>query len=132
MLTALMGACLVLLVGCGSDDPAPNLEETQVGSASVAKFTIKAEKAPSQGKNDFELSLLDAKSGAPIEGATITVTATMPAMGDGSDGEEVMDQKSGNYHIMNVNFMMAGQWKVAYKATKGDLTDEAAFSYEVP
>ena len=64
--------------------------------------------------------------------AMVTVKATMPAMGDGSDGGKVQDAGGGDYTVTTVNFTMSGQWQLAYHAAMGTMIDDCNFQIDVP
>ena len=86
---------------------------------------------PVVGKNTLTIQVTDAAS-LPVAGVTVTVDATMPAMGHGSnDVPVVTDKGGGTYEATPLTFQMAGSWQVTVKATNGDVAGEKVTTYAV-
>jgi hypothetical protein len=75
---------------------------------------------PAKGENTWTIQVLDA-AGAPVSGATLTVTPRMPDHGHGSGVvPSVMDLGTdGEYEISAIDLAMAGLWEVTILVTTG-------------
>jgi protein SCO1/2 len=139
-------AFLSLLLLCppvqaaAAGQPDLQAKPTQVRSKSLSQVTdngaFKLELAlgGSQllpGPNSLDLTVRD-KAGLMVEGAQITVTPWMPAMGHGVwDKPVVTERGNGSYHVENVKIIMGGRWDLRVTIRKGALDDQATFPFEV-
>lgn len=123
-------AAAITLPACSSGDTGD--PTTVVGSAGRVEFHAEPTHAPSEGENAFHVELRDAATSEPLAGMRLQVSAVMPSMGHAApEGVVVTDVGGGAYDVESLVFTMPGLWEVRYRAAKGDLTDEAAFRYEV-
>jgi hypothetical protein len=85
---------------------------------------------PIKGVNTMNIEVTDA-SGAPVDGAKITVVPWMPDHAHGSSVVPgVAPAGGGKYTLSNVYFIMAGLWQVKVDVTVGAAaTQEAIFSF---
>ena len=82
---------------------------------------------PRKGTEMLVVHLTDA-SGAPVTGAALQVTATMPAHGHGLGAmPHVEETGEGNYMVHNVFFQMAGHWVLTLEVSAGEQTDAVEF-----
>jgi hypothetical protein len=144
-------ACAVTLIAsaaCSSDpEPAPTpaqtsscaqearadrylvgLQKKTSGGLSVSLMT--AEPAPpAKGNNAWTLQLFDA-SGAPIEGADVSLTPYMPDHAHGSAVKpEVKAQGGGNYGVSRIYLPMSGFWEFTVTVVRGGVSEEAKFGF---
>lgn len=131
---AMVIASSVVLAACGSSESAaPSIEgQTLTGSSGVLEFTATPTKTPAQGANTFKLVIADATSHDGMPGLTCTAAATMPAMGDGSEGATVREISGGEYEADSVQFTMGGMWEVRFDCSMPGMSDTVAFTYDVP
>lgn len=146
---------LLALAACGSSDDAGTPSSTMSGATTTGAacaadtrkdvyaagltkaagpLSVKVMNAspspPSTGVNTLTLEVLDA-SGAPVDGAAITVTPWMPDHAHGSSVKPaVAAAGNGTYTITNVYLVMAGLWqvKVSVQRAPGDVVD-ATFQF---
>ncbi len=86
---------------------------------------------PAKGVNSWTLEVSD-HSGAAVEGATLTVTPTMPEHGHGSQSVAlVTDKGGGQYWVTPVDLHMAGLWEVEIAIEEGETEDEVHFLFEI-
>lgn len=127
---AAFGLAAISLPACSSDEAGD--PSTAVGSAGLIEFHAEPAREPAEGENAFHVELRDAASRDPMTGATLKVSAVMPSMGHEAPGDSVVTEVGGGvYDVDDLVFSMPGLWEVRYRASKDDLTDEAAFRYEV-
>ena len=74
---------------------------------------------------------LQTADGAPVEGATITVSGSMPAHSHGmpTNPQVTADLGSGNYRVEGIQFQMGGEWEVIFNITAGAVTDAVVFRF---
>lgn len=91
---------------------------------------VNAEPAPPRkGQNTWTLRLLDG-SGEPVTGAELEATPFMPDHGHGAPLKPaVTEQADGTYRIERMIFQMPGIWETTITTTRGELTDEAVFTF---
>jgi hypothetical protein len=83
-----------------------------------------------------ETTVRDAETGAPVEDATVTVDARMPAHGHGMQTRPETDpgacdggapptcrHPGGVYTTRGMNFHMPGEWALLVDVTRGGVTD---------
>jgi len=103
---------------------------TKPAGALSVKLMDASPSPPSTGVNTLTLEVMDA-AGAPVDGATITVTPWMPDHAHGSSVKPaVAAAGSGTYTVSNVYLVMAGLWqvKVSVQRAPGDV-QEAMFQF---
>ena len=74
---------------------------------------------------------LQTADGAPVEGATITVSGSMPAHSHGmpTNPQVPADLGGGNYRVEGIQFQMGGEWEVIFNITAGAVTDAVVFRF---
>jgi hypothetical protein len=84
-----------------------------------------------KGNNEWIIEVDDAKSGAPIDNLTITVTPFMPDHGHGSSIKPTVTPKGrGQYDITLLNLFMPGIWTITFSMLlPGDGTDAATYTF---
>ncbi len=146
---------LVALVGCGTtsmsgDDQTPVDCSTIMG---VDTFTVGLEKLGASGNYDFKLmsampsppargdnvwvlqvnAMTSGAVGAPVTGASLTVTPYMPAHqhGAGLDVNVTDMATPGQYQLEPVNLWMPGVWVTTIQVTSQP-TDSAVYRFCIP
>jgi len=124
-LSILFVALALALAACGGNaaPAAPAAPQTTI---------IKMETNPNPAKvGDVELNfLITDQSGAPLEGATVAVTADHPTMSGMSMSGAATEQGGGKYAI-RANFSDSGAWKITVEVSKGDLSDKQELNIEI-
>ncbi len=115
----------LVLAACGGN-AAPATQQA------APKTTVKIETNPNPAKTgDVELNFtISDQSGAPIEGATVTVTANHPTMSGMGMSGAATEQGGGKYAI-KASFSDSGTWKIMVEISKGELSDKQEFVLEV-
>lgn len=122
-----------LLSGCGDEPTQADPYRSAVGEAGVLRFEIDAEQPLAQGFNDLQISIHDVAEQAPVLGATLEFSATMPAMAhDLANAPHIHEAGDGTYVAFGVALTMAGRWELRVKAAQSSIQDEAVFEYDVP
>lgn len=117
-----------VLGGCGgTEEPA---EREGVTSALV--FEVEPLTPLAEGENAFRVRVFRRGSNDPVEGLALRVYTLMPTMGHTAPVEPRVEEVApGVYEVTNVVFSMPGLWEVRYRAVGADISDEAAFRYEI-
>jgi hypothetical protein len=99
------------------------------GIVSVA-LTEAVPAPPNEGDNAWTVRVVDA-SGAPIEGAAVSVSTLMPDHGHGSPVQTVVtDEGGGDYRLDPVNLFMPGLWDVTIAVQPpGGEQDSVTFTF---
>jgi hypothetical protein len=123
-----------VLVACdgGAGGASADLRREAMGERGLLSFELEADHTPSQGANDFSLSLREAATGAPVAGASIDVSALMPSMGHPASAASIEEMGGGEYHIEGLALSMPGRWDVHVVASREGTSDEAHFTYDIP
>lgn len=147
--SASFAALLVALVACGTDEPAPadagpatacasdtradtfaiGLKKATPGGISVS--LVEASPAPPQkGDNFWALRITD-PSGAPIDGADVSILPFMPDHGHGSALKSTVTStgSDGRYTVSRVYLPMAGYWEITITVSRGGAVEEARFGF---
>jgi protein SCO1/2 len=83
------------------------------------------------GANTVDVVVRD-KSGKSVEGAELTVTPWLPAMGQGVWEKPVVTvEGAGKYHVQNIVTNITGRWELKIDVKKGPLKDKAVFAFDV-
>lgn len=82
-----------------------------------------------EGPNDLEIAILSGD--APLEGATVTVLATMPGMGHEGAGTPAIERGDGVYAVEGLVLSMPGTWEIEVTASAGEVSDTVTFTSEV-
>ncbi|MDI1443302.1 FixH family protein [Polyangium sp. 6x1] len=121
------------LAACGGEGTAASPEQETIGLRGAMEFKLVPEAPLVQGENDLRLTLHDAATGKVVEGATIEVTAIMPAMGhEATSPPSIEDAGEGAYAVRGLALSMPGRWDVHVKVEHQGTTDEVHFFYDVP
>jgi len=85
---------------------------------------------PSRDDNTWTVQITDA-GGAPLDGATLTVTPFMPSHQHGSPirTEVTPTGTPGEYELSPVNLWMPGVWETTIKAQKDAVVDTAVYTF---
>jgi len=124
------GICMLIVCSAAfAADRSPIVKATE-----KSEFTLEVVsgiKELKNGTNTLDLVVRD-KKGKSVEGAKLTVTPYMPAMGQGVwDKPAVTDQGAGKYHVQNIVTTVNGRWELKIDVRKGSLKDQAVFSFDV-
>ncbi len=116
------------------DLEADDYSEGMVKDCDAGQFSVALSSEPGppeKGVNTWTLEVSD-HSGAAVEGATLTVTPTMPEHGHGSQSlADVTDEGGGQYTVTPVDLHMAGLWDVEITIDGGDTSDRVHFVFEI-
>jgi hypothetical protein len=86
---------------------------------------------PTFGDNALDLELATA-DGTPIEGAAVTLSPFMDAMGHGSPEVPVVEELGGGeYRATNIVYSMTGEWRLTIAVDTGSVTDSFVMLYQV-
>lgn len=120
------------LVGCDGDERVPSwsagLSVRSNDGAIMASIEAATPELPARGANTWKVKFTDA-SGAPIDGAALSVEPFMPDHGHGSSVAPVVGVQSGGlYEVSKLTFMMPGVWRVTFRLTPaGGTAHDAVF-----
>lgn len=126
------GMFALLLVGCGDSTDSLDPRREANGENGIFHFVVDGDKPISQGKNDLRLTLTNASTHEPVEGAALMVMAHMPAMAHDMSHGTVTEDGEGQYTISPLLFSMAGHWEVNLTATFDTRKDETTIFYDIP
>jgi hypothetical protein len=130
MLALVASVAALSLAACGGEGEAP--DSISAGAFGRLEFAADPLEPPAAGENAFLVTLRELASDEPVTGASLVTSAVMPSMGHvAPEGVVVEEIGGGIYEVKNLVFSMPGRWEVRYRAMKGEITDEAAFRYEV-
>ena len=144
------------LAACGTSSPSdPNqmVDCSKVTGADT--FVVGLEKMGEAGLLDYKLmsadpapparddntwvvqinSMASGVVGAPLDGASLTVTPYMPAHQHGTPKEVIVTPvagMAGQYTLSPVNMWMPGVWQTTIEATSGSTTDSAVYTFCIP
>ncbi len=108
---------------------------TQHFNDSLFKITEKGEygietlwggKELKTGKNDIKLVVRNKKD-QDVEGARITVEASMPQHGHEAPMPRVKDEANGLYRVKGLRLSMPGKWRIKITVDKDGAVDSAVF-----
>ena len=86
---------------------------------------------PSFGDNSLDVELAWA-DGLPVEGAVMTLTHFMDAMGHGSPQVPVVEEQgNGIYVATNIIYSMTGEWRLTVDVDAGSLADTFVLLYQI-
>ncbi|MGN6109747.1 MAG: FixH family protein [Kofleriaceae bacterium] len=153
MRAAIATALVALAAGCGDDashhDESYNCaEETRADefvtglekTGAMGKLTFQllsaAPAPPARGDNTWVIqvnSITGGSTGAPLTGATMTVTPFMPDHGHGSPKQTMVEAmpEPGQYQLAPVNMWMPGLWETTINVS-GPESDKATFRFCLP
>src|SRR5690349_21693861 len=119
------------LVACGdgADGSSVDLRREVMGERGVFSFELDVDHPVLQGANDFDVSLREVGTGAPVAGASIEVSALMPSMGHPANAASIEEVGGGEYVVRGLALSMPGRWDVHVVASRAGTNDEAHFTY---
>lgn len=127
-------ALALALAACGGQAPdaaASGTTHETIGEKGQMLFAVTPTQPVAAGANAFRVCVQSA-AGAPMQHATLTVDAWMPAMGHGSPvGARISDAGAGCHQVDDVMFTMGGTWIVRCRATDGAIADAIELAYDV-
>ena len=109
---------------------APGLSASSTDGAVTVTFVAAAPAPPDKGNNEWTVQVTDG-AGAPIDGATITVTPYMPDHGHGSSiaPNVAAGQQPGQYAVTLVNLFMPGVWRITFDVAVGAVESTVQFMF---
>ena len=130
MKSVIAGICMLVMCGAAvGADRNPFAKTTEKGEFTLE--VVSSVKELRNGTNALDFVVRD-KKGKSVEGADLTVTPWLPAMGQGVwDKPVVTDQGAGKYHVQNIVTTVNGRWELKIAVRKGPLKDQAVFSFDV-
>jgi hypothetical protein len=122
------------LGACGAPADAPARPETsRLGAHGLVEFVAEPESDLVEGPNRFRVSVRDADTDEPLDGAELSAEAVMRSMGhDAPDSPAISELAPGAYQLDDVVFTMPGLWELRLAASTDAIYDEAGFLFEVP
>jgi protein SCO1 len=125
----LVVACICVLLLCPCLYAADYVQKSEKGLFSL-EMAVNGNSLKN-GDNSVDVVVRD-KSGKSVEGAELTVTPWLPAMGQGVwDKPAVTVRGAGKYHIQNIVTTINGRWELKFDIRKGTLKDKAVFSFDI-
>jgi nitrogen fixation protein FixH len=117
-----------------SSSPAQGQVLQRAGKHGNADFKLELEPSPPAVGELFEVrTTVTDKQGKPVEGATFTLDATMPAHGHGMMTQPVhSDLGGGVYLSKGMKLHMAGRWVFEVEASSPAGKDSASIPFEQP
>ena len=109
------------------------LYSTVVGDQGLVQTSVwtAPDQPPIRGNITVKLLIDDAVTHAPVDGLTLEIVPTMPAMGHGTSVvPQVTPQGAGVYIATDVTIFMAGQWNLDIGMT-GTVTDHVTIPFDV-
>jgi hypothetical protein len=96
-------------------------------------FVVQSEPSePVVGSNMVMLTIRDASSGAPVEGAAVKVVPWMSMHGHGSPKEtRVKEKGNGAYEVDDLYYSMEGPWDLLITIQKGNIEDAASVAIDI-
>lgn len=129
-----------ILFACERDAERPQMRAaagvmTGVGEAGAARFEVTlVPRTPRTGELfEARTSVVDARTGAPIQGARFSLDATMPHHGHGmTTRPEHEAEGGGEFRTRGMKLHMPGRWTFTARAEWEGGSDEASFIFEQP
>jgi hypothetical protein len=120
------------------DTYAVGLQHTGVNTLYIFKMMSATPAPPGRNLNTWVIQITWEATGAPVTGASLTVTPFMPdhQHGPGDVTPQVMELATpGQYQISDINTWMPGYWEITIDATVPGTTpveDKAVFKFCIP
>src|SRR5690348_5278300 len=89
----------VFLAGCGGAETEADPSRDAVGEAGVLHFHIDADAPLSQGANDLRISIEELSTHKPLTGASVDLSAIMPAMAHDAPEATTTEEIDGGTYI---------------------------------
>lgn len=129
----LLAFSILGLVACSGAEPdAMETRREATGEKNLLHFVVDADAPISQGTNDLHVSIEEIATKTPFTGATVTITARMPAMGHSAASATIEEAGAGEYVAHGLSLPMAGRWEVQVVATRAGTSDAATITYDIP
>lgn len=117
-------AALIALAACAAA-PAPTRQEQTVEGLTIG---LEAPETPRlNAAQELVVTLSDAQ-GSPVDGATVYLDLTMPAMPMGTNAPIAQPLGQGRYSAPNVVMNMTGDWEIAVVAEVDGVERRAVFT----
>ena len=128
-----LSVAALALVGCGpSPDTSEGAFREATGDMGALHFQVETDKPVAEGSNDLRISIHETATDMPFTGATVDVSALMPAMAHDAPRPMMEEQTDGTYLAHGLSLTMAGRWNVKITASRAAIADEVQFTYDVP
>jgi hypothetical protein len=118
------------------DTFAVGLEHTGMNAAYKFKLMSAMPAPPGRNLNTWVIQINWEATGAPVTGATLTVSPFMPdhQHGPGAYTPQIQPQPTpGQYQISDINTWMPGYWEITIDAkTPDNVEDSAVFKFCIP
>lgn len=108
------------------------LEKTGQSSKLSVKLMSADPAPPARNLNTWIIQVNAMPGGAPLSGATMTVTPFMPDHQHGAGAYRVQVEAmpdAGQYRLSQINTWMPGYWEVTIDAQAGDVRDTVVFGF---
>jgi hypothetical protein len=128
-LLALAVLSVLGLSACASSNEFGGAFATANGESGLVKVEVRTDLAPQRGRIIAHLKVIDAKTNAAVDGATVVVMPFMPAMGHGAHTPLVTPKGDGIYDV-DADLYMPGRWELRTTVT-GPMSDRAVPAIDV-
>jgi hypothetical protein len=109
---------ILVLLACAYPEKAPPPTTfTTAGGRYVIAYTTSPSPVPLSQLFEIEATVTDAKTGAPVDGATVRIDARMPQHGHGMATKPVDDpgpHTDNRYVTKGMKFHMPGDWTIRF------------------
>jgi hypothetical protein len=133
----------LFVVGCGSSgDGSPGTvdfsgEPDAVLTTVEGSFRVEVRSSPeppTRGSNVLQLRVVDAASGAAVDGLDVVVVPWMPVMGHGASVKPTVTHGDapGTYVVEGLQLFMPGTWEIRTTLTRGATPEHATPSFQIP
>lgn len=123
---------VTMLAGCGANAANGPIHNEALGETGVLQFELDADAPLALGMNDLHITVHDVATDAPLTGATVELSAVMPAMAHGGpEGPKIEEISPGMYFAKDVSLPMAGHWELRVQASQTNMLDKATFAYDI-
>lgn len=124
----LLLAALLALTACAAQPPAPTRQEQTIDGLTIG---LEAPTTPKlNAAQDLVVTLADAQ-GQPVDGASVYLDLTMPAMPMGTNAPIAQPLGQGRYSAANVVMNMTGDWEITVVAEVDGVERSAVFTRAV-
>lgn len=118
----------------GVDTFTVGLDKTGDGNVLDFKIMQATPAPPARNDNAWVVQLNAISGGAPVDGATISVTPFMPAHqhGAGKTVKIMPMPTAGQYNLSPINLWMPGVWETTIDVTSAAGSDKVVFKFCIP